>query len=238
MSLDGVYLPTLVKGCWLSPFGCTKQDFSIQEVHQSCWCILLFHCSGHVDDLNQEHIWCLTDMFRWRKRCMLTDCWGGTPFHQYRIFLQHTGWYCPHALCWHYSCCARTIIGIHLCCSPSTILTPMSSDRTLVQAMAYHPIFWWLFPSWDYMMHFQHSQKSWSPPPSGGLFPYFPCFVFLNDSISSLRFVWFGAFTVSFVLAFTPTIFSCDVFKVSLGFLFLLFSSVFIISGFTTLVEH
>ena len=43
MSLDGVSVPIRVKGCWISPLGCTRQDLSIQEGHQYCWFMLLLH---------------------------------------------------------------------------------------------------------------------------------------------------------------------------------------------------
>ena len=36
MSLDGVSVPIQVTGCWISPLGCTNQDFIIQEGHQYC----------------------------------------------------------------------------------------------------------------------------------------------------------------------------------------------------------
>ena len=53
ISLYGVSVPILVTGCFLSPLCCTKIYFGIQEGHQSCWCMLLLHYSGHVDILHQ-----------------------------------------------------------------------------------------------------------------------------------------------------------------------------------------
>ena len=50
---------------------------------------------------------------------MLFDFWEGTNFHQYRILLQHPGWYLPHALCWSCVRCAKNFFdfisdGFHL----------------------------------------------------------------------------------------------------------------------------
>ena len=56
MSLDGIYVPSRMTGCWLSPLGFNKHDLSIQEGYQPCWFMLLLNCSGHVDVVHQEHI--------------------------------------------------------------------------------------------------------------------------------------------------------------------------------------
>ena len=87
-------------GCWISPLGCNKQDLSIHEGTQYCWFMLLLNCSGHIDIVHQEHLWCLIDICRWQKRCMLNEFLGGTNFHQYRLLKHHPGWYLPQAFLW------------------------------------------------------------------------------------------------------------------------------------------
>ena len=113
-SLDGVAVPILVTGCWLSLLGYTREVFSIQGGHQYFWCKLLLHCIVHVDIFHQENLWCLTDIFHWWKCCMLIDFWEDNRFYQYRILLQKPGWYLLHTLCWDFVFCAITLLGIYL----------------------------------------------------------------------------------------------------------------------------
>ena len=101
-SIDDVSIPTWVTGCWLSPLVCTRQDFSIHECHQYCWCMLLLNFSVHVNIFHREHIWRLIDNFHWWKRGMLTYCWEGTNFYQSWILLQNPGWCFLHILCWNF----------------------------------------------------------------------------------------------------------------------------------------
>ena len=156
MSLYGVSVTIRVTGCWLPPLGCTEQDLIIHEGNKACWCMLLLNCIRYVDIDQQEHLWCLTDIFHWWKRCMLNDCKVGTHFHKYWILLQQPGWYIPHALCYNCVCCAIPLLRINLCWATSAILNVMRSEITWLHEMVYHTIIWWWCPSWDCMMHTQH----------------------------------------------------------------------------------
>ena len=146
---------------------------------------------GHIDIAHQRYLWCLTYILCWRKCCMLTDYWGCTNFRRYRLLLQQPWWYLPHTLCFHFVCCVRTILGIYLWWDPYARFPVMRSDITGAQYMGYHLIIWWVYPSWDCMMHPQlkiHQCFCYSPP-SGGLLPDFPCLRFLDASAPSFRFV-------------------------------------------------
>ena len=79
-----------------------------------------------------------------------------------------------------------------------------------------------------------------SPPTLGGGWggvPYFPFFVLLNASVSSLRCLCI-AFTIYRIMNFFSIIIAGDVLKVSVGVLFILFCFTFIIPSFYTLFEH
>ena len=125
--------------CWIYPLGYTRQDLIIQGSHQYCWCKLLLCCSGHIDISHQEHLWCLTYIFHWWRCFMLIYCWQDTIFHQYQILLQQPVWYLPHALCWNYVCCERTIIGLYLWWVTSTRLLIMIYKKN-------EPIRWDIIP--------------------------------------------------------------------------------------------
>ena len=204
-SLFYVSVPFLVTGCWLSPLGCTIQYFSIQEVHKYCWCVLLLYFSGHVDIFHQEYLWCLIDNFHWLKCCKLAGFWEGTIFSQYFLHMQQPGWYLLISLCWYWFYWDRTLLGTYLWWVPYARLLVMRSLITWYQEMGYHPIIWRWWSSWDCMMHPWHSPVFLFSPPSGSLFPHFPCFVFMYDSTSSLRLV-FLSFTVFLLVQFFSTI--------------------------------
>ena len=148
MSLYGVSLPIQVTGCWLSPLGCNRQSFSIQEGWQYCWCMLLLNWSGHVYIVHQKYILCLTDIFHWWKRCMMNDCREGTNFYQHHLMLQQPVWYLPHTLFWNCVCSVRIFLGIYLSWDPYARLPVMRSDITWAQEMGDYPILQWGCPSW------------------------------------------------------------------------------------------
>ena len=152
-SLDGVYAPIRLIGCCISPLGYTRQDLSVQGVHQSCWYMSIMHHSWHVDIFHPGYLWCLTDIFhRWR-RWMFIDFQKGTNVHQYRILLQHLGWYLPHALCWRCVCCAIKVLGLYLWWVTYARLLVTRYGKTWVHDMGSNPNYWWVFPSQECMMH-------------------------------------------------------------------------------------
>ena len=65
MSPGGASVPILVMRCWLYPSDCTKHHLGIQEGHQYYLCMSHLYWNGHVNIFRQEHLWCLTDTFRW-----------------------------------------------------------------------------------------------------------------------------------------------------------------------------
>ena len=160
--------------CLLSPLYYTKHDFSIQESHQYYWCMSHLHFNGHIDIVHHENIWYLTDICRWLRRCKLTDCRGDTNFCHHRIMIQNTWLYIPHTLFYHWNCCVINIPRLHICWLIFLRPSVMRSDRKWVQEMRYRPLLWWRWPSWDCMMHPQHS-------------PIF--FLFLHQQIFQIFFV-------------------------------------------------
>ena len=155
-SLYGVSAPIQVTGCWLSPLGYTRWYLSIQGSHQSCWCNLLLHWSGHLGIFNQGHLWYLTYIFDWWRRFTFVDFWEGINFNQYRLLLQHQVWFLPQGLCWNCVCCKKTFIWIHQWWILSARLLVIMSGKIWVQNMGGHSIPWWRCSSWDCMMHIQH----------------------------------------------------------------------------------
>ena len=156
-SLYGVSLLILVTGFWIPPLGYTRHYFSIQVGHQFCWCKLLLNCSGHVYIFCQEHLLCLTDIFHLWRGCMFIDFQYDTNFHKLWLLLHHPVWYIPHELCWYCVCWAIKLPGIYLWWFPSGVLLVMRYGKIWVQDMGDNPITMWECPSWDSMMHPQHS---------------------------------------------------------------------------------
>ena len=77
-----------------------------------------------------------------------------------------------------------------------------------------------------------------SPPLSGVLFPYFPCFIFLNASASYLNFFLCRVFSVSCIATFFYTIIAGDLVNISWGGLFIVFCFTIIIPSFPMLCEY
>ena len=53
--------------------------------------------------------------------------------------------------------CTIIFLGIYMWWVLSEIFLVVRSVKTWVQEMVYHPILRWVLPSWDYMMHPEHS---------------------------------------------------------------------------------
>ena len=190
MSLGGVFALFQVTGCWISPVGSTIHILSIQGGHLLWWCRLLLNYSGHMCIVHQVHIWYLTDIFHWIRHCMLIDCREDTNFNQYRILMQQPGWYLPHSLCWSCVCCA---IDIYIDSSVMVSILNNSCDDVWKNVSPGYGISSHSLVGIPIMRLYDASSaftNFFASPPSGGLIPYFPWFVFLNDSSPSLSFVF------------------------------------------------
>ena len=169
---------------------------------------------------------------------MLTDCLEGTNFHQYRILMQHTECYLPHVLCFHYICCARTILGIYLWWDPYERIPLMRSGITWTHDMGDHPILLWGWPSWHCMMRPQHQPLYFAL-----LLHREACSQILLVSSSWILMHPLWALSIWSIHCLLNSVLSlhnhcrwCG--KGFLVFLFLLFGFDFIIPNFPTLGEH
>ena len=185
-SLYCVYVTIQVIGCWISPLGYNRQEFSIQGGHQYCWCKLLLNWSVHLGIVHHKHHRCLTEIYidegvaSWFivKNTPIFINTGLFCSIQYVIF--HTCYVGITFVAWE-QLLELIYDGLHL-----KYFLWWGLEKWF-QDMGDHPIPRWGCPSWDCIMHSQHS-PFFSTPQSRDLFPYLPCFLFLNASASSLRF--------------------------------------------------
>ena len=146
--------------------------------------------------------------------------------------MYHPGWYIPHTLCWFCVCCAIIIFGLYMWWVPCSILFVRSFGKTWAQDMGYYPILWWGCPSWDCMIHTQHSLTILLSSSIRGIVTRFyllhlpKCFYILFNLCMC------GAFTVSLIVTFFYTILADDAIKVYSEFLFIFFCLTFIIPSF------
>ena len=143
----------------------------------------------------------------------------------------------PRAIFWCCVCCPRTLLGLYLLGVPSAIILVVRSRKTLSQDMGDHPILHWGWPSWDFIIHPQHSPTFFSFS-IRRLVPIFSLLSFPECLCIIFELFLCGAFIFSCIVTFFSTIVSGDMVKFYLGGLFILFCFTFVIPNFTTLYKH